>query len=144
MKTHGFRQMIDALDRLEAEIIEAALEGADAAAAHAQDVMRATTAYNNQTWATRTSTTAYVAGPGRSPSLARAVAQVDARNPGHSEVSTIALPDDVIAVIMTVPTDYVIDLETRRGGRNAFIKPTLHAEGPRMFDMIVAAIRRRL
>lgn len=113
------------LRAMEAFYRQRAVRGLVGGAADMQQAMRQTTAYNDDTEATRAGTVAYVVTPDNdgSAALGDAVADVEAKNPGHSATARGRLRGE-IGVIATVPTDYQEYLERLRAGQNAVIAPT--------------------
>lgn len=84
--------------------------------------------FQNVTEAERGSTVAYV--PGTSDDvLSEAAALVEGRNPGFSQVESAGSydPDTEVLVVLTAPTTYAVDLETRNGGADAALGPALLA-----------------
>ncbi len=139
---------IRSFDRWVAEIEAAALEGMEEAAPIIEGVAIATTAYNDDTGATRAATVAYVATArgGGAARMRRAAAEVrrlrfDARQVELTTAEGPTGPD--ISIILTVPTTYVIGLETLYAGDHAFIRPTILAESGPAFQRVMDTIRRR-
>ena len=131
-------EMIAGLTRLEAELIAAARRGMEDGAAQLQAVAVTTPAYNDDTGATRASTTAYVATSrgGGAAVIRRAAAEVRRLrfNDGQDELIEAEGPrGENLMIVLTVPTSYVIDLEERLAGLQAFLAPTLYSEAPRIW-----------
>jgi hypothetical protein len=103
--------------------------GLTAGAAELQATMRQTTAYNDDTGATRAGTVAYVVGPGETggAALAVAVAAVERENPGRSATARGSIGPGTLGVVATIPTDYQRHLEVERAGAHAVIGPAMEA-----------------
>lgn len=107
--------------------------GLQAAAADAQAAMQQTTAHGDVTGATRAGYRAYVVSDapvdqaGALAALNSAVADVEARNPGHSATRDGQIGADSWGVILTCPTDYQRELETEHAGEKAVLAPTFAA-----------------
>lgn len=116
------------LDSFVEQVTARARVGLAAGANDMQAAMRQTSAYNDDSGATRAGTVAYVVGPGATGAaeLAAAVRAVEAENPGHGATAGGALAGDV-GVVATIPTDYQRFLESERAGQNAVLAPALAA-----------------
>jgi hypothetical protein len=126
--TWDFREIDRFLDQFVAQATARAQAGLAAGARDMQTAMRQTSAYNDDSGATRAGTVAYVVGPGISGAaeLAAAVRAVEGENPGHSATAGGTLAGDV-GVVATIPTDYQRYLESERAGQNAVLAPALAA-----------------
>jgi len=128
MQTEGFESIFIDLDALAPRIVGGAVRGLIGAADELADAARGSGAYEDQSGATRAGTTAYVVGGNvdGSGALARGAAEVAARNPGHEFVESIdGGGENEVVVVLTVPTDYADDLETKNAGAHAFIGPAM-------------------
>lgn len=123
------REVLARLDAYEAWATQRAARGLAGGAAEAEAAMQATQAHGDVTGATRVGYRAYVVGPGQdgAAELAGAVADVEAKNPGHSATSTGRLGEGNLGVIITCPTDYQYELEVENAGQRAVLGPTLDA-----------------
>lgn len=109
-----------------------------------------TTAYRGMSGATRASTIAYVADVsdrGDSEILgaynaAAGLLQGFTGHEGQPHLGLVRGPGENEAwIILTVPTDYILSLETENAGEKAFIADTLHQDAPRAFDALVGVLR---
>lgn len=116
------------LDGFVAQALARAQAGLAAGAGDMQTAMRQTSAYNDDTGATRAGTVAYVVGPNTSGAaeLGAAVSAVERENPGHAATAGGTLAGEV-GVVATIPTDYQRYLESERAGQNAVLAPALAA-----------------
>lgn len=123
-------EILAKLDTLEAHYKTSAINGLNGVATEAQTEMQANTAHGNITWATRTSYRAYVVYPDHTGAtiLAGAVASVESHNPGHSATAPFELNDRSVGVVLTVPTNYQVYLETLNAGLRAVLGPTFAAK----------------
>ncbi len=119
-----------------AEIIEADMIGTDA--------------YSGQSGATRASSIAYVAmaddpnsaEPESAESVAAALLQGFEGHTGHALLVDAPGPGpNEIAIVATVPTDYIYDLEFDNAGEKAFLADTVRQDAPAAFDAAVRAMR---
>lgn len=117
------------LDAFAERCMAQARAGLTAVAGEAETAMHNTTAHGDRTGATRAGYRAYVVGMGASGSavIGEAVAQVEAKNPGHSATSTGTIGAQSFAIILTCPTDYQEKLETQQAGEKAVLTPTFAA-----------------
>lgn len=137
------------LDRQRRQAIRrAAVAGAATLQRDAQD----TTAYVGVTGATRAGTVAYVAdadGAGKFDAAYQAAAEklAEARSPrGHVYRAPVPGPDAPTdtAILLTVPTDYIDQLEVNNAGEKAFLGPTLAQDALAITAAIAAATREVL
>jgi hypothetical protein len=116
---------------MEAHDQQRAARGLAVGAQAMQATMQQTTAYNDDTGATRAGTVAYVVTPqdDGSAAVGDAVAAVEAENLGRSATGRGTLPGE-IGVVATVPTDYQRHLEVMQAGAHAVLAPglTAHAD----------------
>lgn len=141
----GFSALFRHLDELVEESAQLAAEGLRPGASTLEARARATTAYQDDTGATRDGTVAYVIGGGVDDSsiIETAAGLVDAKNPGTSLVTDgDAVDADTVAVILTVPTEYEDDLETRAGGASAHLAPALDETAAALTAAAIAGLRR--
>jgi hypothetical protein len=117
-----------ALATLIAQVTARARAGLAAGAADMQTAMRQTSAYNDDSGATRAGTVAYVVGAGSTGAaeLGAAVSAVERENPGHAATAGGVLSGE-LGVVATIPTDYQQYLESERAGQNAVLAPALAA-----------------
>lgn len=145
--------LLAGLDTLEQRVMAGLLKGAQAGATDLQTTAQQTSAYIGQSGATRDGTVAYVAtalddGSDAFEGAYQAAAQHLAGFTGHGgnverqSVGT-AGPDEIV-IILTVPTDYIKDLETDNGGQKAFIGPTMDGGAVQVTQQIAAAVAREL
>jgi hypothetical protein len=114
-------------------VIQGAAEGLGTGAQAMQQDAQTTALYQGVTGATRAGTVAYVAGVEGSDGFEEAVANVRELNPDHVLAQTVeALGPDELAVVLTVPTDYIADLITKNAGAQDFLGPTLTAHATRL------------
>ncbi len=138
-----FDQIFAALDQMRDRVIQGAAAGLDQGAAAMQDDAQATDAYAGVTGATRAGTVAYVAGAGVDSSsvLAAAAAAVQDHNPEHVLLQQVdSVGDDELAVVLTVPSDYIDIIEGNVGGAEAFLGPTLEAHAERLTAAVAQGI----
>jgi hypothetical protein len=112
-----------------------------------QGVAVATDAYQDDTGATRAGTVAYVASArgGGATAVRRAAAEVRRLrfDDNQVELDQVAGPTGHdLTIVLTVPTRYVLDLETERAGAHAFIRPTILGQSGRVFELVMAEIRQ--
>lgn len=119
-------ELLEGLDAYEAWAMQRAARGLAAVAEEAEQAMHATLAHGDVTGATRAGYRAYVVSPEQSGAgeIAAAVADVEAKNPGHSATSPGRLSEGSLGVIFTCPTDYQQDLEEEEAGKKAVLGPT--------------------
>lgn len=125
----------------------AVIEGLHDGAALVQASLDATTAYDDDTTATRASSVALVFGPGQDPSseAAHALAEAEAANPGKTE-SVPYGPGNVAElphIVATAYTDYAKELELDEGGQRAFINPSVRSNATRITQAIARRCRER-
>jgi hypothetical protein len=109
-----------------------------------------TTAYRGMSGATRAATIAYVADTGdrgdaeilAAYNAAAGLLQGFTGHEGQPHLGLIRGPGEHEAwIILTVPTDYILSLETENAGEKAFLADTLHQDASRAFEALVAALR---
>lgn len=132
---------------LRTAVFDGAYEGLDQGAAALTAAAEQGGGFQNVTSAERGGTVAYAQsatrGPG--PELAQAVATVNARNPGFGQLGTVGnVGADEVAVILTAPTTYAVDLETRFGGRDAALGPAMQAGATDLTRAAAAGIAEKL
>lgn len=142
-------QIITNLRRLERDSIAAVGRGLQAGAGDIEATAQATTAYDGMSGATRAATIAYVVGAGLDEGTQADAAYTAAAGlltgfTGHAgQPMLVSIPGpnpDVAEIVLTVPTDYILDLETERAGEKAFIADALIAGAPGAFDAVVRAL----
>lgn len=110
--------------------------------------MRASTVHGDVTGATRAGYTAGVVGPTLdtlTPALQAAAAEVEARNPGHSQIQSVGERGAAeIAVVLTCPTDYQERLSGNNAGARDALGPTLARNAGRLAAAAAAGIREEL
>lgn len=142
-----FDAILARLTVFEATVPQGAADGLRLGAHDLEAALLATSAYNNDTGATRAGTTAYVIGGGTDDSnrLAAAAAEAEARNPGRSQATTAGtVADGTISVIATSATDYADHLETAGAGARAFLGPTMLQHAQNLTQAAADGIKRRL
>jgi hypothetical protein len=144
-----FAAMITGLRALERRSVAAISEGLEAGAAQMEADAKATDAYYGQSGATRESTVAYVTPGGgvleAGAAYARAAALLDGftGHEGKAELEDVAGPGKGEAwIVLTVPTDYIINLEQESAGQRAFLADTLHQDAGAALDAVTAALRK--
>ena len=142
--------MLTNWQRLTRQTQAAIRPGMEAGADIIESAAAATTAYRGMSGATRSATIAYVAdrqndgtaeivsaynaAAGRLQGFAGHEGQpflTESKGPGPSETW----------IVLTVPTDYIIGLETESAGEKAFIADSLLQHAPQAFGALVAALR---
>lgn len=148
-----FGQILQRLDALEKRARAAALRGLRGAAAAMQRDAQETSAYKGMSGATRASTVAVVIsaeddGAGELQAAYQRAAEHLGGFVGHAGQPHLepagSVSGDEIAVILTVPTDYIDKLETERAGEKAFLGPTFDAHRQRLAAAAAEAIREEL
>lgn len=124
-----------ALHRLERSVAA----GLSRSAEEVEFVAKQTTAYRDQTGATRASTNAYGFSP--SDDGSRVVEDATGRggelNPGRTIMDNFT-PEHEYGVVLTAMMDYNRQLETWNGGEKSFIGPTMS----RMYTVIMDKVRK--
>lgn len=108
-----FDQILRRLDIYERETLDALGKGLAEGMQLMEQTAQASPAYRNVTGATRGGTVGYAVGvnDGR---FQRAVAVVEGRNPGAAHVESLPSGGpDTLTGILTVPTDYIDEIEKR-------------------------------
>lgn len=109
-----------------------------------------TTAYRGMSGATRVSTIAYVAdqddrGDAEIVAAYNAAAgrlQGFQGHEGQPHLGDVAgPPSNQTWIVLTVPTDYILSLETENAGEKAFLADSLHQEAPAAFQAIIASLK---
>lgn len=154
MTDQGFDTIYHWLDTLESKVKAAAFVGLEHAAFDMESDARETVAYFGMSGATRASTIAYVAtaeNPNQGPiQIAYEIAASHLRGfYGHEgepwlEDSGVSPGQDELVVILTVPTDYIDDLEFDNGGEKAFLADTLHAHADDLTVGAANAIKQKV
>lgn len=130
-----FAAVFAALDQMRDRVIQGAAAGLDQGAAAMQEDAQSTDSYKGVTGATRAGTVAYVAGAGVDSSgvIAAAAEAVRDHNPERVLLQQVgSVGDDELAVVLTVPSDYIDIIEGNVGGAEAFLGPTLEAHAERL------------
>lgn len=130
------------------ETEQAAVRGLTVGAGAMEADMRQSSAYENQTGATRSSTVAvvvsrYTDAQGRIRDAEGVAASL---NPGETQLEAVILPGhpDDPAIVATVPTTYQADLENRNAGEQAVLGPALIGHAGPIFDQVVRELKRTL
>lgn len=130
--------------------LEAARRGAKEGAKILQQNAESTTAYRGITGATRTSTIAGVLGPEWGSEFDSAYNVADLLLDGNTEhdgkpyrtsIPGPTDPDDIV-IVLTVPTDYIVKLETENAGAKAFLGDALNEEAGEITRVIAEAIKK--
>jgi hypothetical protein len=146
----GEDQMIANLRRLMANTRAQIRPGLELGAAVMQADMVATTAYQGMSGATRVSSIAYVAdehntGASEIQAAYNAAAGRLQGFTGHDGKPSLASapgPEpQASAIVATVPTDYILDLELENGGEKAFLADAVLQNAPEAFQLLVQALR---
>ena len=140
------------MQQFQQQALAAARVGAKAAALLLQRNAESTTAYSGVTGATRASTIAYLTDPAGAAefdtayNVASLLLEGNTQHDGQVYRAPTAGPtrDTDIMIILTVPTDYIVLLETENAGRKAFLKDALIEESGEMTQRIAAASRAGL
>ena len=149
----GFSQLERELDELARRIAAAARRGLEAEAQAMERDAQNTSAYLGMSGATRASTVAYVVDErdNGSAKIAEAYGIAAAYLDGFTEHAGRAhlepagnIGPGEIAVVLTVPTDYIDKLETQRAGEKAFIGPTMNKFRSRLARRAARSIREEL
>ena len=136
--------------RLTQATLAAIRPGMEAGADVIESAAAATTAYRGMSGATRVSTIAYVADS-LSSGDAEIVGAYNAAagrlqgfqgHEGQPYLADVSGPKaNESWIVLTVPTDYILGLETENAGEKAFIADTLRQHAPQAFQALVAALR---
>lgn len=143
MSSVDFSQLYLYLGTLEERIYTGMVNGLQEGASVLQDLAQATSAYQDDTGATRAGTVAAVIstlddGGGR---LVGAVEVADSLNPGHGQQNVDLSPSEgLVHLVLTSQTDYAIFLETAHGGRNAFIQSSMQQFTPQAMAYAQAGV----
>lgn len=136
--------------RLTAQTLAAIRPGMEAGASIIEVAAAETSAYRGMSGATRSSTIAYVAdnadaGDAEIVSAYNAAAGRLTGFQGHEGQAYLAdVPgpkDNESWIVLTVPTDYIVSLETENAGEKAFLADSLHQHAPQAFQALCAALR---
>ena len=141
--------VLQGLDRFLAAQQRGLNEGLEDGAMLLQLVASETDAYAGMSGATRASTVAYPFGPNVPPSQAfeqayQTAAQLLDGYTGHDGKPArmdADVPAGATGIVLTVPTDYVDDLEFDLGGQKAFLAPTLRQEAQTVTANIARAMK---
>jgi hypothetical protein len=136
--------------RLVQQQLRAIRPGLEAGADLIESTAAATTAYRGMSGATRNSTIAYVAD-GDDAGDAEIVAAYNAAagrlqnfqgHEGQPYLAGVRGPSsDQAWIVLTVPTDYILGLETEAAGEKAFLADSLHSQAPQAFGALVATLK---
>lgn len=142
-----FDAILARLAEMERLAEQGAADGLRLGASGVQDALQATTAYNNDTGATRAGSVVYVVGEGVNDlDRVEAAAQAaEALNPGHSQAAPAGTVEDGhIAVVATSATDYADHLETEQAGARAFLGPIMLVHAQNLTQAAADGIKRAL
>lgn len=124
--------------------------GMEAGADVIEATAAATTAYRGMSGATRASTIAYVSDQA-DPGDAEIVGAYNAAagrlqgfqgHEGQPHLGGVAgPPEHQTWIVLTVPTDYILNLETENAGEKAFLADSLHQHAPAAFGALVAVLK---
>lgn len=140
-------ELLKGFDAYLTRLAAGTVDGLGAVARNIEQDAVETDAYQDDTGATRDSTTAYVIGLGIDDSdrFEAAADKARAFNPDHVDVTTVGtVPDAIGLVVLSTPTDYAIDLERDYGGQHAYLAETLLTGAASAISTIAKAVRRRL
>jgi len=136
--------------RLTKGTLDAIRPGMEAGADLIEAEAAATTAYRGMSGATRAATIAYVADTSDNGDAEIVAAYNTAAGrlqgfQGHEGQAFLTLvrgpkPNEAW-IILTVPTDYIISLETENAGEKAFVADSLHSQAPQAFQALVSHLR---
>jgi len=136
--------------RLTRGTLQAIRPGMEAGADLIEVAAAATTAYRGMSGATRASTIAYVADMSdrgdseivAAYNTAAGLLQSFQGHEGQAHLGLVRGPGANQAwIVLTVPTDYIISLETEAAGEKAFLADSLHGQAPAAFQALVSSLR---
>lgn len=128
------------LERFERESIASARAGLVEGMELMEQTAKATSTYGDQTGANRAGTVGYVPGT-NDEHFAEAVAAVEQKRPGSSEVIEVPGDPDGLTGLLTTPTNYARALEQSNAGERAYLEPALIQDMQRVTATIAEAIR---
>lgn len=119
------KELVQGLARFRAAQRRGMVDGLQGLCNTLSDAMQNDPAHGDVTGASHANYAAIPVGEGKTTTatVQSLVSVVEELNPGHSETSTVDIPD--IGAILTSATDYQWELETQYAGRKAVIGPTL-------------------
>lgn len=136
--------------RLVQQQLRAIRPGMEAGADLIESAAAATTAYRGMSGATRASTIAYVADQDNAGD-AEIVAAYNAAagrlqnfqgHEGQPLLAGVRGPSSSQTwIVLTVPTDYILDLETELAGEKAFLADSLHSQAPQVVGALVNELK---
>lgn len=141
----GFDRLLKHLAELGDAAAPAAAQAMKPGAAALEATAKSSSGYEDQTGATRAATTAYVMGGGldESGAVTAAADVVADKNPGKSFVTDgDEIGPDEVAVILTVPTIYDEDLETKKSGAYAHLGPALTQARPQLDQAAALGLKK--
>jgi hypothetical protein len=147
----SFDDILRNLARLRQQSLIAMRAGMEQGADIIEADMHATTAYVGMSGATRASTIAYVATaddpndsePQSAHNTAAGLLSGFVGHNGQPLLESAPGPGTAqMMIVATVPTDYIIKLETERAGQKAFVGDTLTADAPQAFEAVVRALQQ--
>ena len=124
--------------------------GMEAGADIIEAAAAATSAYRGMSGATRSATIAYVADTNDSGDAEILAAYNTAAgrlqgfmgHEGQAFLTLVRGPKEKEAwIVLTVPTDYIISLETESAGEKAFLSDSLHSQAPTAFQALISSLR---
>lgn len=128
-----------------------ARQGAARGAALMQQDAQETSAYKGMSGATRAGTVGFVADAEGKAGFEQAYSSVTQKLRGYTghdgepyRTPQPAPSPSTIAVVLTVPTDYIDKLEIERAGEKAFLGPTLQQDARTVTALIADASREEL
>lgn len=142
--------MLSNWQRLTRQTLDAIRPGMEAGADLIEVQAAATTAYRGMSGATRSSTIAYVADMSDSGdseivaayNTAAGLLQSFQGHEGQAQLGLIRGPGPGQCwIVLTVPTDYILSLETELAGEKAFVADSLHDQAPQAFQTLVSALK---
>jgi hypothetical protein len=142
--------MLDNWRRLTRGTLAAIRPGMEAGADLIEVEAAATAAYRGMSGATRASTIAYVAdmadnGDSEIVAAYNTAAGLLQNFQGHEGQAFLTLVrgpgTGQCWIVLTVPTDYILSLETELAGEKAFLADSLHSQAPAAFGALMSALR---
>ncbi len=130
------------LERFEHESIASARAGLVEGMEQMEETAKTTSTYSDQTGANRAGTVGYVPGT-NDDRFAEAVAAVEEKRPGASEVISVPGDPDGLTGLLTTPTTYARNLERNNAGQRAYLEPALIQDMQGVTATIAQAIKEQ-
>jgi hypothetical protein len=143
--TRDINGIIDAFKVIEREMVRGALSGMQIASEKVYSDAVNTTAYDDDTTATRESTAVYVSNGQQWPhgmvAISRSLANAFRPGSGASDNAPPQPPRDWLVLDLITSTDYSYLLNIRFGGRSMFIANAILGNGGLMMSLVENAVR---